>query len=197
MKAVFLSGVAREDAAGLGLHALFLEILLEKCSQVEPFLLSEMEIAYCTGDFKCWLRSPGVCNIKDDNLRVAASVAGAELVVFFTRVTFGGYSSHLKKMVDHLLPNSLPLLHAVGGEVRRQKRYDRYPYLLVAGLLPQPDPGSEKIFHQLAQRNARTLFSPGFSSLLCYEGQEPEATSQALCRLLDQAGLEQGLEVKT
>ncbi len=35
--------------------------------EVEHFALCEKKIGNCAGDFFCWIRTPGVCNVNDDN----------------------------------------------------------------------------------------------------------------------------------
>ena len=53
-------------------------------------LLSEQEIGNCAGDFVCWIRSPGICNVDDDNRAIAEDTVASDLVVYLTPVTFGG-----------------------------------------------------------------------------------------------------------
>ena len=42
------------------------ELLAEKDSEVEIVNTAEMKIAHCVGCNMCWLKTPGVCAIKDD-----------------------------------------------------------------------------------------------------------------------------------
>jgi len=44
--------------------------------------------------------------------------------VFFTPVTFGGYSSVLKRALDHIIPTLVPFLVAEGDDTRHPLRYD-------------------------------------------------------------------------
>ena len=99
----------------------------------ETIVLREQKIGNCAGDFFCWVRSPGVCNVDDDNRVIAAKVVRSDLVIYLTPVTFGGYSSALKRMVDHQIQNISPFFTAIDGEIHHQPRYAAYPDLLVIG----------------------------------------------------------------
>ena len=104
--------------------------LQERGWEVEHILLREKNIGNCAGDFFCWVRSPGVCNVNDDNRTLAAAIMNSDLMIYLTPVTFGGYSSELKRMVDHQIQNILPFFAKVWkGETHHQPRYDQIPGL--------------------------------------------------------------------
>lgn len=58
--------------------------------EVASVVLREKKIGTCAGDFFCWIRTPGVCNVDDDNHAIAKAVAASDLVVYLTPITFGG-----------------------------------------------------------------------------------------------------------
>jgi multimeric flavodoxin WrbA len=74
--------------------------------------------------------------------------------VYVTPVTFGGFSSELKKAVDRLIPNISPYFARVQGETHHQRRYAHSPSLIGLGILPQPDREAEAIFKTLVEHNA-------------------------------------------
>ena len=122
--------------------------------------LADCKIAPCKGDFFCWVRSPGMCMNDDINREIARGMIQSDLLVLFTPITFGGYSSELKKAVDHLIQNILPFFSQVDGEVHHEKRYARYPDLLAIGWLPQPDAEEEQVFRALVHRNSLNFYPP-------------------------------------
>ena len=61
------------------------------------FELEEMNIMPCRSCSSCGERTPGRCVLDDDMQSVLRAFARSDLVVFLTKVTFGGYSSRLKK----------------------------------------------------------------------------------------------------
>ncbi|MCK4899409.1 MAG: hypothetical protein KAS38_11555 [Anaerolineales bacterium] len=62
-----------------------------------------------------------------------------DLMVYLTPITFGGYSSALKRMVDHQIQNVLPFFARVSSETHHRKRYKKYPDLLAVGWMDEPD----------------------------------------------------------
>ena len=140
-----VDAVARRIAAELdrlGLHA-------------ETVTLRDVPVAPCLGCFECWTRSPGVCKTRDAGRDLARAFVRAHLVAFVTPVTFGGYSSELKKALDRMICVELPFFTRVGGEVHHRPRYARRPALLVVGVLREPAPAQERILPRprLAQRD--------------------------------------------
>src|SRR5215207_11494038 len=111
MKALILDGSPSNDPQAVQIvHA------LHKClSGAETIILREQKIGNCAGDFFCWVRSPGMCNTNDDNRLIAAKVMQSDFVIYLTPVTFGGYSSQLKRMVDHQIQNISPFFATVNG----------------------------------------------------------------------------------
>ena len=71
---------------------------------------------------------------------IAAAVVTSDLMVYLTPVTFGGYSSMLKGMVDHLIQNVSPFFARLDGETHHRKRYKNNPDLLAVGWMEAPAP---------------------------------------------------------
>ncbi len=128
-------------------------------STVETLVLCEQKIGNCAGDFFCWVRSPGMCNTNDDNRIIAEKIMQSDLVVYLTPVTFGGYSSALKRMVDHQIQNISPFFVTIDGEIHHQPRYKNYPDILTIGWMDQPNAQSEAVFRQLVHRNAINMYA--------------------------------------
>jgi multimeric flavodoxin WrbA len=156
---------------------------------VNSFTLRDTDIAACKGCFKCWIQTPGVCNVDDAGRRVAEQFIKSDLVVFLSPVTFGGYSSVLKKGLDRMIPNALPFFEKIQGEVHHKRRYDAYPRLVVLGVLSQPDEESERIFLSLAARNAINFYSPGFAAGVIFHTHDAAARQQEITTLLRKAGV--------
>lgn len=95
-----------------------------------------------------------MCNTNDDNRIIARKIINSDLVIYLTPVTFGGYSSEIKRMVDHQIQNILPFFANINGEVHHQKRYKQYPNTLTIGWMDEPDKQAESIFRHLVHRNA-------------------------------------------
>ena len=159
MKAILLDGSRPEDIIAQRVYPALTAELNSLGWQVERMCLREKKIGNCAGDFFCWVRSPGICNTNDDNRLIAAEIMQSDLVIYLTPVTFGGYSSELKRMVDHQIQNILPFFANIHGEVHHQKRYKQYPDLLVIGWLEEPNARAEAIFRYLVHRNAINMYA--------------------------------------
>lgn len=154
MKAVILNGSENGDAALDGVHQIIVDELTNMAWEVEPFILHELEIRHCVGCFGCWMQTPGVCVIDDAGRDVARAIIQSDLVVYLTPVTFGGYSSQLKKALDRSICLVTPFFTRVNGEIHHPPRYERYPRIVGVGVLPRADEESERIFTTLVGRNA-------------------------------------------
>ena len=167
-----VDAVAREVAADLERHG----------QHAENVTLRHVQVAPCLGCFDCWTRSPGVCRTRDAGRDLARAWVSSRLVVLVTPVTFGGYSSELKKALDRVICVGLPFFTRLRGEVHHQPRYDRRPALLVIGVLREAAPALERIFHELAQRNAAHLQPPAFASLVLLRPGGLDEASEPLLR---------------
>jgi multimeric flavodoxin WrbA len=155
MKTLIFDGSHTNDPQSINIT----NALRKYLPDAEVITLREQKIGNCAGDFFCWVRSPGMCNTDDDNRIIAEKVVHSDLLIYLTPVTFGGYSSELKRMVDHQIQNVLPFFANVNGEVHHQKRYKHYPNLLAIGWMDEPNPQAEAIFRHLAHRNAVNLYA--------------------------------------
>ena len=156
--------------------------------EVEHLQLCGIKIGNCAGDFFCWIRNPGLCNVNDENRIIAASIANSQLMIYLTPVTFGGYSSNLKKMVDHQIQNVLPFFEKVNGETHHARRYPTYPDFLAIGWMDQHDAQSEAIFKHLAYRNAVNFYAGRFASGIILDGQAAGEIQISAQRWLDELG---------
>ena len=160
MKALILNGARSGNGAVNTMNAAIMAALAEEGWQAESLPLRDMKLAYCVGCFECWTRTPGVCRIDDDARDVAQGMINSDLVIYLTPVTFGGYSSELKRAVDRCICLISPLFTSIQGETHHRPRYERYPALIGVGVLPGPDPEQEQLFKALVARNALNLHAP-------------------------------------
>jgi multimeric flavodoxin WrbA len=154
MRAILVDGSRADDHTGERVCAALTAQLEAQGWEVEHIALLEKKIGNCAGDFFCWVRTPGVCNINDDNRIIAEALVNSDLIVYLTPVTFGGYSSALKRMVDHQIQNVSPFFARIEGETHHHKRYKVNPDLLAVGWMDAPDAQSEAVFRHLVWRNA-------------------------------------------
>ena len=157
---MILDGSTTEKELPQGIRDVLFSLLAAPHHQIEIFTLRESRIGACADDFFCWVRSPGQCVMEDDNRQIASSIAAADLVIYLTPITFGGYSSTLKRAIDHQIQNISPFFTTIHGETHHEKRYPRYPDFLVIGWQARPNPAAEKIFRHLVWRNSLNFYAP-------------------------------------
>ena len=166
MKISILDGGLADRTTTDAVRTLLIDVCSQQGDQVQPFVLRNKKIAYCLGCFECWTKTPGRCRIEDEGQAIAAAIIHSDLVIYLTPITFGGYSSVLKKAVDRTICLISPFFTKINGEVHHRKRYTHYPNLLAIGLLPHPDPEQAAIFTKLVERNAINFHAPTHASLV-------------------------------
>ncbi len=191
MKALVLNGATNGDQTLDAVNEIIITHLEGLGWQVDSFILRDVDISNCLGCFGCWVRTPGICVIDDAGRDIARLNVQSDLVVFLTPITFGGYSSELKKAIDRLIPNILPFFTKINGEVHHKPRYEQYPRLIAIGTLPHPDTESEQLFRFLVNRNVINQHCPTHATGIVLTSQGPEAIRAEIQTLLKQVGAKQ------
>jgi multimeric flavodoxin WrbA len=159
MNAVILDGSLQNDEIYDNIRSSIAQELGNNWT-VESFVLRDMKIAHCMGCFGCWVKTPGMCVMKDDSAKIDKAVVNSDLLIFLTPITFGGYSSELKKALDRIICIVSPFFTTINGETHHKPRYAKHPKLIGIGILPERDDESEQIFSELIHRNAVNLHAP-------------------------------------
>ncbi len=174
MKALILNGFHEGDRRWQPVTAVLRTELENRGWSCEDIHLRETDVADCAGCFGCWTKTPGTCLIDDGGREVARRFIGSDLVVFLTPVTFGGYSSELKKALDRLIPLISPFFQKIRGETHHRRRYDRHPALIGIGMTGSDDEEKARVFRKLLQRNVINLHNPKNAALIVTEGDNPD-----------------------
>lgn len=102
--------------------ALFKSLCCEKGSVV---INANEKSAPCQGCFKCWLKNAGYCVIKDKLQHIGAVIGASDQITIVSKITYGGYSSQIKKVLDRSIGTSLPFFTYRGWKTHHMKRYRR------------------------------------------------------------------------
>ena len=131
MKAVIIHGNTQNDDAENAIHGMLCEALRARGWETETKPLAQLHVGPCVGCFNCWFKTPGQCGMNDDGPEVARAIANCDALVFLSPVTFGGYSSRLKYVVNRMIPTISPLFEKVGGEMHHKRRYPAHSFLAI------------------------------------------------------------------
>jgi multimeric flavodoxin WrbA len=93
MKALLLDGSRANEPDLDDIKIRFQKELKSKGWEVEVLELKNLNISPCTGCFKCWIKTPGICITDDAAREVSNKFVQSDLLVLLSPVTFGGYSS--------------------------------------------------------------------------------------------------------
>lgn len=111
--------------------------------EVEAIKIEDLNIAFCTGCWSCWVKTPGRCAHNDDTQKLLPKVIQSDLVIHFTENSVGFATSMTKKIMDKFVPLVHPYIELVDGESHHVKRYEKYPEM---GLIFVDDEMNEKDF---------------------------------------------------
>jgi multimeric flavodoxin WrbA len=159
MKAVIFNGAKDGDFTLDMIEGAIVGQLTKQRWEVEPIELRCTQIAPCLGCFGCWVKTPGTCVIDDAGRETTRKAIQSDLLVWLTPVTFGGYSSELKKAIDRIIPILLPYFKIYHGQIHHEMRYEKYPNLLVIGV-QEAGADYEETFVALAERNMLNFRPP-------------------------------------
>ncbi|EAT60003.1 NAD(P)H-dependent oxidoreductase [Chlorobium ferrooxidans] len=186
MKTLILDGSPAGDRVGMLSVADLQAHLAERGSTSEVVALRDKKIGNCMGDFYCWFKSPGKCHVADDNQEISGKYLESDLVIFLSPITFGGYSPTLKRMVDHMIQNTLPFFATHSGEIHHMQRYERYPDVLTIGWQREPDKEAASVFRHLAWRNSINFYAKVHACGILSGNQADRVMEAELHRVLDQ-----------
>lgn len=87
---------------------------------------AELNFHPCIGCNDCWLKTPGICSIKDGFESIIKSILSHDYVLFIGRMTNLGFIDYkLKNIVDRLVPLLTMLIEFNGGQERHVMRYEK------------------------------------------------------------------------
>ena len=114
-----------------------------------------MNISHCIGCNYCWLKTPGICTIKDDYTPILRKMNKASQVWLISDTHFGFVSYQTKNIVDRVMPLVTMYLKFKDGQMRHVMRYDHQPDI---GIIYTGD-GDQAYLEHWCQRTVLNLGS--------------------------------------
>lgn len=126
---------------------------------------SEMNISHCVGCNCCWLKTPGICVIKDDYEQILVKMIKAEQIWLIADTKYGFISYQAKNVIDRVMPMVTMYLKFKKGQMRHIMRYKHNADFGVI-YYGESEPG------YLQHWSERVALNFGSSSLGAYSGAE-------------------------
>ena len=142
-----------------------------KVMGVNEINIDDYKFRNCTGCNHCWLKTPGVCAVKDDWEMIFKKILQADSVIFIVEAKLGFVSHKLKNLIDRIIPIAMPYTVLYKGETRHKPRYKKSPAM---GLIYFGD-GDKEFLTEWFGRITLNFFS---KLLGVYSNEESEEISR-------------------
>ena len=119
---------------------------------IEIIDTANMKIAHCMGCNQCWLKTPGVCAIKDDYETIIKKLVSADNVWLVSDTKFGFIDYRGKRILDRIMPMLNMYIVFRDGWMRHQLRY----HSLNVGVIYKGD-GDQQMLEEWCNRTAANL----------------------------------------
>lgn len=94
-------------------------------ADIEIVEAGSLKISHCIGCNHCWLKTPGVCAIKDDYESILKKLIHAKQLWVISDTALGFIDHKGKNIFDRILPLATMYLTFVGDQMRHVARYDK------------------------------------------------------------------------
>ena len=85
---------------------------------------NELNISHCLGCNHCWLKTPGICPIKDDYNKIMTEMIKVDQVFLISDISLGFVTYKCKNIIDRVMPLVTMYLKIKDGQMRHITRYD-------------------------------------------------------------------------
>jgi multimeric flavodoxin WrbA len=172
MRVMIIDGSSSSDVFVIKMCTSLDDMLIERDVPHEIVHLEERRIVPCKRCGGCWVDTPGLCKEGDDANALNRSWMASHLIVLLTRMTFGGYSSLIKDLLDKQISTSCPYM-VIGKEgVEHQMRYDDQPSILAIAACDELRQCDSETFKMLVKQNGTTLHSHNAKSFVVWSGMK-------------------------
>lgn len=102
-----------------------IQSLTARAPASKVFHTAGMKISPCIGCNACWLKTPGICAMKDDYEEILKAYLKYETTVFISGTALGFIDHRAKNVIDRILPLATMYTCLVNGQMRHVLRYDK------------------------------------------------------------------------
>jgi multimeric flavodoxin WrbA len=145
-----------------------IDSLSTRVNNIEVLNINEYKFGACIGCTNCWLKTPGVCAVKDDWEIIFKKFLKFDCILFIAEAHFGFVSHKMKNIVDRLIPLALPYTKLYKGQIRHKNRYKKYWKI---GLLFTGN-GNKDFLNEWMERFKLNFFSKSLGAYNISESEE-------------------------
>jgi len=189
MKALILNGSLERQTHLMPIQDILESEFSSAGWECESLTLHQIKVGTCIGCFQCWDTTPGICFQEDQGREIANKAINSDLLVFLTPLTWGGYSSELKKAIERMLGLLHPSFIKIKDSYRHEKRYDDYPSVLgIAVAEGERDSECDQIFKTLIERHSLNWHAPKQRAEVFLDKNDDEEIRKGIKSLLAEFG---------
>jgi multimeric flavodoxin WrbA len=149
-------------------------LIAKNDEDVEIVNTSDYRIMHCVGCNMCWLKTPGVCAIKDDYEIILKKLVKAENLWVVADTKFGFVDYRGKRVLDRLVPMLNMYIEIRDGWERHQLRY----HPLNFGVIYKGN-GNREMLEEWSMRVARNMAGKSLGAIALDASQEESAPVEA------------------
>ena len=127
-------------------------LFADKNEEIEIINTADLKIMHCMGCNNCWLKTPGICSIKDDYEIILKKLVATENFWVVADTKFGFIDYRGKRVLDRIVPMLNMYIEIRDGWERHQLRY----HPLNFGFIYKGN-GNRELLEEWSMRVARNL----------------------------------------
>ena len=128
--------------------------------------LNEKSLKACMGCFNCWLKTPGLCPLKDEAQSILKAEINSDRVLYLCPVTWGGFSPSLKIYMDRSIGRALPFFRTFKRETHHPPRYEKNPVPFLVGYGKNLDEDEIEVFKRTGENLSDNLHKGKMQTLI-------------------------------
>lgn len=102
------------------------EDLLRDNTDINFVISDNGTIQSCIGCFGCWVKTPGICVLKDKYSDTGAKLAICDRFIIISKCYYGGFSPFVKNVIDRAISYIHPYFIIRKGEMHHKRRYKNH-----------------------------------------------------------------------
>ena len=147
-------------------------LFADKNEEIEIINTADLKIMHCMGCNNCWLKTPGICAIKDDYEIILKKLVAAENLWVVADTKFGFIDYRGKRVLDRVVPMLNMYIEFRDGWERHQLRY----HPLNFGVIYKGN-GNRELLEEWSMRVARNMAGHSLGVISLDNAEKPSESA--------------------